>query len=95
MLRVDPFIVPGYTCFMCSIRTIGQWLQQLRGQHSLSRMALADKLGVSYNTVLAWENGQNDISRHVVNRLIDLFDLDEVELVKAVKLPRGPAATGT
>ncbi len=56
---------------------------------------MADKLGVSYNTVLAWENGQNDISRHVVNRLIDLFDLDEVELVKAVKLPRGPAATGT
>lgn len=79
---------------MCEVSTIGLWLQARRSQRKLSRSALAKKLGVSYNTVLAWENGQNDISRHVLISVTDLFGLGEDELLKAIKLPRGPAAAG-
>ena len=64
-------------------------LKKIRKEHNLSQEALADKLGVSRQSVSKWESGAAYPEMDKVLQLCKMFDLNIDELlnqdIKAVK----------
>ena len=50
-------------------------LKKLRMNNRLSQKGLADKLGVSQQTVASWETGRTEPSNEFLNSIAKLFDV--------------------
>lgn len=48
-------------------------LKKLRQEKKLTQQELADKLGVTKRTIIAWENGERDIKSEKAQQLADYF----------------------
>ncbi len=52
-------------------------LKEVRKQLGLTQQELADKLGVTLNSVGYWERGVNKITSRVVNQICSLFNVNK------------------
>jgi transcriptional regulator with XRE-family HTH domain len=67
------------------LRTSSRWqrnLRQLRQRAGLTEQALADRLGVTFHAVQAWEKGQRAVRKEWVSKLAAALDCDAAELRK-------------
>lgn len=48
-------------------------LKELRKEKSLTQKSLADEMGVTKRTIIAWENGERDIKFDKAQQLADFF----------------------
>jgi transcriptional regulator with XRE-family HTH domain len=67
------------------LRTSSRWqrnLRQLRQRAGLTERALADRLGVTFHAVQAWEKGQRAVRKEWVSKLAAALDCDAAELRK-------------
>ena len=60
-------------------------LVQLRKLHHLSQEELAEKVGVSRQTLSKWETGASDPSTSNLIALAKLFDISAEELLRSVE----------
>lgn len=79
---------------------IGENILLLRKQRQLSQEALAERLGVSRQTVAKWESGESSPDIQHADRMADLFevsldDLLHADLKTAGAPPRGKHIFGT
>lgn len=65
---------------------IGQTLQQKRMAVSLSRIDVADKLGIQSQFVANWERGDCLPPRKVLNDLLKLYKIPKKDIVKLYTL---------
>ena len=54
--------------------TFQERLKQLRKEHGMTQMQLAEKLGVAGGTVAMWETGKRTPNFEMVDNICDLFD---------------------
>ena len=71
---------------------IGQKLKEGRESHSYTQKYICDILGVTPQTVSAWENGKNKIDIETLARLCQMYDISFAELVQSCShIPRSKA----
>ena len=68
-------------------------IKELRKAHKLSQAALAEKLGVTANTISQIENGRMKLSDKIADRIWDVFGVEifteeEAKPVKKAKAPK-------
>ena len=68
-------------------------IKELRKAHKLSQAALAEKLGLTANTISQIENGRMKVSDRIADRIwdvfgVDIFDEEEAKPVKKTKAPK-------
>ena len=54
-------------------RDFGLWLKQSREKKNMSRMSLAKKVNVHYNSILRWETGTQFPTLDMAERLIEVL----------------------
>ena len=54
-------------------RDFGLWLKQSREKKNMSRMSLAKKVNVHYNSILRWETGTQFPPLDMAERLIEVL----------------------
>lgn len=66
---------------MFNMENVGRRISELRKEHNMTQMELADKLGISFQAVSNWERGNSmpDISK--LPELAELFDVSIDELL--------------
>ncbi len=57
-----------------SLPGLGSRLRRARNQSGLSQEAVAERVGVSWMTVLRWEHSQRAVSDDILLRLSELYD---------------------
>jgi transcriptional regulator with XRE-family HTH domain len=57
-------------------------LRQLRLRAGLTEQALANRLGVTYHAIQAWEKGQRAVRKEWISKLAAALDCDAAELRK-------------
>jgi transcriptional regulator with XRE-family HTH domain len=57
-------------------------LRKLRLRAGLTEQALANRLGVTYHAIQAWEKGQRAVRKEWVSKLAAALDCDAAELRK-------------
>ena len=67
---------------------IGQKLKEGRESHSYTQKYICDILGVTPQTVSAWENGKNKIDIEILARLCQMYDISFAELVQSCFVPK-------
>lgn len=70
--------------------TVSEKIYTLRTQLGLSQEELAEKLGVSRQSVSKWETGQSVPDLEKIIKLSDLFGVSVDELVRAEERPQPP-----
>ena len=73
----------------------GQVLRKLRKDHKLTQKQLAELLAITVTPLSRWENGEREISLHVIRQLAAIFQLEVPELLNMMEegVPlEGPAA---
>ena len=55
--------------------SFGTLLKELRRQHELSQVALAEKLSISQDTISLWECGKSLPDFWSIRKLAEIFDL--------------------
>lgn len=63
-------------------KIIGQKIKQLRKEHGLTQTKLAEKLGLSYQQIQKYENGESQIS---VVRLADIAHILQIHITDFFK----------
>ena len=68
-------------------------IRELRKAYKLSQAALAEKLGVTPNTISQIENGRMKVSDRIADRIwdvfgVEIFDEEEAKPVKKTKAPK-------
>ena len=67
---------------------IGRKLKEGRESHSSTQKYICDILGVTPQTVSAWENGKNKIDIETLARLCQMYGLSFTEIVKSCSIPK-------
>jgi len=60
-------------------------MKAARVEHGYTQEALAQKLGVTKRTYIAWENGEVEIKPYVIYSLAYLFNMDADQIRVPVK----------
>lgn len=56
--------------------TFGVWLDEMLGEHDMTRQELAYKLGLSKGTIDAWISGRRQIKERNADKIADFFEID-------------------
>ncbi len=67
---------------------IGQILKESREKCSFTQKYICDILGVTPQTVSAWENGKNKIDIETLARLCQMYDISFPEVIKSASIPK-------
>lgn len=67
---------------------IGRKLKEGREGHSFTQKYICDILGVTPQTVSAWENGKNKIDIETLARLCQMYGMSFTEVVKSCSIPK-------
>jgi transcriptional regulator with XRE-family HTH domain len=72
---------------------IGDRIRWLRNKNSMTQADLAERLNMSDQQILRWENGKSDPSADAIIKLAKLFDVTGDYLLCLTDDPRGNMAT--
>lgn len=60
---------------------MGSVLKKIRTSYKLSQQEVAEKLNISRNAYMAWENGQTKISMSKLQRICEVYKINMQELL--------------
>lgn len=73
---------------------VGSRIRQKRAEQNISQEYLAEKLGVSRQSISKWENGQSDPSTKKLGQLAQILHMDVSDLIPASAKEKHPADPG-
>ena len=65
---------------------VGKFIAKLRKEKNITQSQLADKLGTNVKTISRWETGATLFDISYLKQLCDIFEINELELLKGERL---------